>query len=250
LDWDAQSFYIRLLTVVDDYGRYDADHELLRSFCFPIRSDVTVRAVANMCVQLSEAKLATFYKDDEGKEFLQLTKWQERARSHSKFPGPSDNNCQQVFVTVDKCTPPKPSPSPSPSPSPYDDCESIYRAYPRKVGRPVALRAIRGALKKIDGSELLKRTVAFAAAAADSDPQFIPHPATWFNQERYNDDQSTWRPRNTRADNRENPRNVGVIKGPTDYAAAAARKLQRQQEAGVAGQMDMPQNSPPQAQSP
>ena len=35
LDWDSQSFYIRLLTLVDDYGRFDADPQLLKSYAFP-----------------------------------------------------------------------------------------------------------------------------------------------------------------------------------------------------------------------
>jgi len=195
LDWDAQSFYIRLLTVVDDYGRYDADRELLKSYCFPIRKDVTLRAVANMCVQLSEARLVEFYNDSEGKEYLQLTKWQERARSQSKFPGPSDNKCQQVFATVDKCEPPKPSPSPSPSPSPIGDSEVIYQVYPRKVGKPVALRAIQKQIGKFGFERLLDLTKRFASAWAGAvDLKFCPHPSTWFNQERFNDDPGSWCP--------------------------------------------------------
>ncbi len=117
LDWDAQSFYIRLLTVVDDYGRYEADPQILKSYCFPIREDVTLQCVSNMCSQLKEVKLVEFYSDRDGKPFLQLTKWQERARSHSKFPGPSDNNCCQLQTFASNCKqmlPPSPSPSPSP----------------------------------------------------------------------------------------------------------------------------------------
>ena len=69
---------------------------------------------------------------------------------------------------------------------------SIYESYPRKVGRPAAIKAITSALKKISAEELLKKTQAFATAKAGSDPQFIPHPSTWFTQERFNDDPATW----------------------------------------------------------
>lgn len=72
---------------------------------------------------------------------------------------------------------------------------NIYEAYPLKKGRPAALRAIRAALKKIDTDTLLARTQAFAKAR-NGDLSFCPNPATWFNQERYNDKPETW----TRAD--------------------------------------------------
>ena len=70
--------------------------------------------------------------------------------------------------------------------------ESVYEAYPKKVGFPVALRAIEKALKSTDYDTLLAATVAFAKARRGQDAQFTPMPATWFNQQRYLDDQSTW----------------------------------------------------------
>lgn len=69
----------------------------------------------------------------------------------------------------------------------------IYEAYPKRVGKPAAIKAITKALVKIKPEDLLEKTRAFAAAKTGSDPQFIPHPATWFNQERFNDDPETWR---------------------------------------------------------
>ena len=72
--------------------------------------------------------------------------------------------------------------------------ESIFSAYPRKVARKPALQAITKALKKNAADYLLERTTAYAAAVAGKEPQFIPHPATWFNQERFNDDPQEWEP--------------------------------------------------------
>jgi len=63
----------------------------------------------------------------------------------------------------------------------------IYSAYPRKVGRPAALKAIIRALDKVPYDELLKSVEAYAAEQAGKDPQYIPHPTTWFNQERWAD---------------------------------------------------------------
>lgn len=78
----------------------------------------------------------------------------------------------------------------------------IYQAYPRKVARPAALKAIVKALAKIPFVTLLEKTQLFSAAwvgAPKEELVYCPHPATWFNGERYNDDPSTWR----RSSNRE-----------------------------------------------
>jgi hypothetical protein len=69
---------------------------------------------------------------------------------------------------------------------------NIYDAYPRKIGRPAALKAIAKALKTMDPARLLELTQKYAAAVAGTDQQYIPYPQKWFNQERYNDDPKTW----------------------------------------------------------
>lgn len=74
------------------------------------------------------------------------------------------------------------------------EAEEIYQAYPRKVGKPDALRAIAKALKKHSFDFLLEKVREYAGVRERSgeDPGFIPHPATWFNREQFNDDPSTW----------------------------------------------------------
>lgn len=69
--------------------------------------------------------------------------------------------------------------------------EEIYAEYPKKVGKPNALRAIKRALKSVSADFLLQRTKLFASTY-NGEPRFIPHPATWFNGERFNDDPETW----------------------------------------------------------
>ena len=70
--------------------------------------------------------------------------------------------------------------------------ESIYREYPRKVAKPDALKAIAKALRTNTPEFLLERTKAYAAAIGWKEPQFVPYPATWFNQERFNDPPTEW----------------------------------------------------------
>lgn len=108
------------------------------------------------------------------------------------------------------------------------DALAIYEAYPVKVGKPVALKAIRRAMLKLPAPQLLERTRLFAAAR-NGDLSFCPNPSTWFNQERFNDDPKTWKPNDNRSTSsgKVNPRTQGICRSPlTDYAGAAARKKQ------------------------
>ena len=78
--------------------------------------------------------------------------------------------------------------------------ESIYDAYPRKVGKTVALNAIRKALGLISKRPelpdpvgwLQERVQAYAESRAGEEPRFTPHPATWFNSGRFDDDPAEW----------------------------------------------------------
>lgn len=79
--------------------------------------------------------------------------------------------------------------------------EAIYSIYPRKVGKVAALKAITRAAERMEGKEpsalayLLERTRLYSIAVAlwpKDERRFCPHPATWFNQGRYDDDPKEW----------------------------------------------------------
>ncbi|CAM4331943.1 hypothetical protein NONI108955_21275 [Nocardia ninae] len=77
-----------------------------------------------------------------------------------------------------------------------------WECYPRKVGKPAARRAFNSALRKMSYVELISLTRVFITdpnLPAGDEAQFIPHPATWLNQERWNDlPLPTWRKKNQR----------------------------------------------------
>src|ERR1700743_3450707 len=90
LDWFTQSFYIRLITIVDDFGRFEADSLVLRGLCFPLgdanTDAIQLTTIVSSCQQMFAKHLVEFYICN-GKEYLQITNWQERARSEkSKYP--------------------------------------------------------------------------------------------------------------------------------------------------------------------
>ncbi len=71
-------------------------------------------------------------------------------------------------------------------------CAEIYAHYPKKVGKAAALKAIEKALRLVTRGFLMDRAKAYAKAREGQDRQFTPHPATWFNQGRYDDDPAEW----------------------------------------------------------
>lgn len=73
-----------------------------------------------------------------------------------------------------------------------DQCAAIYAVYPRKVAKPCALAKIRKAIRVHGYDFILERTQAFAKAREGTEMQYCPYPATWFGQERFNDDPATW----------------------------------------------------------
>jgi hypothetical protein len=70
----------------------------------------------------------------------------------------------------------------------------IYDLYPLKVKRPRAIVAIKKALKKTPSDKLRELTAAYAKRIKETGYAYVPHPATWFNDECYNDSPDTWVP--------------------------------------------------------
>lgn len=66
----------------------------------------------------------------------------------------------------------------------------FWHTYPRKVGKDAALQAWRKAKQRHGkGSEetIQRAAEAFAVSVAGKDPQYTPHPSTWLNQGRFED---------------------------------------------------------------
>lgn len=76
--------------------------------------------------------------------------------------------------------------------------EEIYRAYPRHVGKKAAIPKILKALRELTATHpdaahwLLTRVAAYAKAVEHAERKYIPYPATWFHQGRYDDDDEEW----------------------------------------------------------
>lgn len=67
---------------------------------------------------------------------------------------------------------------------------AFWHAYPRHVGKGAARSAFIKAMKICDGDTIIQAAIKYAKHCDEmgTDRQFIPHPATWLNAERWEDD--------------------------------------------------------------
>ena len=108
LDWAAEVFYRRLHSVVDDYGRYEAGHQLLRAKCYPLQTDsVRVADIARWMAACQKSGLILVYGAN-GKQYLEVCKFGQQTRTPSKFPPPPaiDAGCDPLLAIASKCQQP------------------------------------------------------------------------------------------------------------------------------------------------
>lgn len=208
LSWFDEVVWYRLLVNCDDYGRMDARPAILRSRLFPLKSNVTDKAMAESLNHLATVGLVTTYICD-GKPHLQIVKWdkhQQIRAKRSKYPAPSeaDITCNHM-ISNDSICPRNPiqSKKESESESEYEYENNrasaralfarFWEAYPRKVAKAEAEKA----WKKLKPDEDLLCVMLNAIDAAkqsqgwqEAGGRFIPHPATWLNQRRWEDELS------------------------------------------------------------
>ena len=66
-----------------------------------------------------------------------------------------------------------------------DDAERVYQAYPRKTAKQAGLKAINKALKTMTAEQLVEHLTSYSESVKEKDKQYLPHPATYFNQGRH-----------------------------------------------------------------
>lgn len=89
LSWSAEVFYRRLMSVVDDFGRFDARVDVLRSKLFPLRIDkVSIADVEKWLTECVGAGLVSTYLVNQ-KPYLEILDFGQTVRiKKSKFPPP------------------------------------------------------------------------------------------------------------------------------------------------------------------
>lgn len=108
LNWFEEVLFYRLIVNCDDYGRYDGRAVIIKNKLFPLKENITLKAVNDAINKLASAELVTLYTF-EGKPYLYLPTWNKhqtiRAKK-SKYPDPdesiktSESICKQMQADV------------------------------------------------------------------------------------------------------------------------------------------------------
>lgn len=102
LSWAEEVFYRRLMSVVDDHGRFYALPKLLRAACYPLQIDkVSDSDIGKWLTALVEAALVRVYPASDGKRYITIEKFGQRVQSKSKFPDPVTGGDDPQKSTVD-----------------------------------------------------------------------------------------------------------------------------------------------------
>lgn len=208
LSWGAEVFYRRLTSVLDDYGRFDGRSQMLLAALYPLKLDrVSVPDVVKWIDECREAGLVRMYTV-AGRPYVEDLKWDQRMRSSkSKWPSPSNDRNLRDYVSdppSSACESVHP-PSSATGDGVGDGDEKtpleplsigfdrFWEAWPKgkKVARVAALKA----WKRLRASEELVKTILDALEKhklsrkwIKDGGEYIPHPSTWLNQRRWEDE--------------------------------------------------------------
>lgn len=208
----SELFYRRLMSVVDDFGRYTATLKVLLSRCFPTRPAWADEDLVRMSLQECElAGLLRIYSVNEH-TFLEVLDFKQQVRSKSsKYPRFEDGCLASASQLTNICTlsqqdsllAPTTSPTPTTSLSlkeKKDDSrafaaeqdkwfeQEFWPFYWRKRDKAEANKTFRkhaGSLEQKD--RIVAAVRSQSAMYLAREPEHRPHASTWLNKERYDD---------------------------------------------------------------
>jgi hypothetical protein len=144
LSWQGEVFWRRLLNVVDDFGRYSADADVLRADVFPRQLDKVREAdISRLLAECEKAGLLYRFEADS-KWFLVMNQWEQGRAKKSRYPEPPPNICKHLQTFVYGCEQMSPTPTPTPTltPIPTIERESAAAGQPEKPVEPHYAEAV------------------------------------------------------------------------------------------------------------
>lgn len=210
---DGRLLFAGLWTLADREGRLENRPARIKAEVFPYDNV----DVSHLLEVLRDGGFVTLYRHEK-QNYIQINKFREHQNPHMKeipstIPAPDKSvpapEIPVAAVLIPDSLLPITDSVENPLSAEADDVtqeiELIRKAYPRTQGKPKSVRAIQKAIdreKKLRGTRkdsarfLLKRATVYRHYNAEWPPgdrkQFTPLCATWFNDERYNDDDSTY----------------------------------------------------------
>jgi hypothetical protein len=103
LSMGAELFFRKTMNVADDYGRFEADVEVLRASLYPRQlGKVSEQNVSDYLRECVKEKLIKLYRVGQ-KVYLQIEKFGQRPRAASRYPDPKGNWSKAPARNVRTC---------------------------------------------------------------------------------------------------------------------------------------------------
>lgn len=198
----AELLYLHLLSQADDWGLFDADPLHVKMACFPGRN-ITVEEIEKRLVEISTIGLTRTYVV-EGHAYLAFSIWrQKRFAKKPQYPIPpwGDSHCEWVYIDPRARAESEKKPIPESIKRPpkgngaanhgSNGFDEFWETYPRRVAKSTAYkvwaRIAPDEAKKIQILSALRAQCATADWRREAG-KYIPYPATWLNQQRWEDE--------------------------------------------------------------
>lgn len=204
--------WVSLIVSVDDAGRGDARPAIIKGNAFPLRERVTAKDINDALHGLAAKGCVSLYEVD-GKPYFWFPTWADHQRIREckpKYPEPPEEfslpqtaaTCGDLRQSAAICGDLRPesesNPNPNPNPNPNTPQPpqggrfgEFWMQYPKKVGKGAAEKAFERIKpdkqtfdRMMDAISAQKRSRQWT----ENNGQYIPNPATWLNQRRWEDE--------------------------------------------------------------
>lgn len=107
LSQGAEILFYRLIVKADDFGAYYGNENIVKSTCFPLKSDeINCNHVKEWLSELVKAGLIYHYIADDGRKYIQFVKWDKHQQIRAKkrkFPQ-FEISCNQLISYDGNCS--------------------------------------------------------------------------------------------------------------------------------------------------
>ena len=191
LSMGAEILFYHLMVKVDDFGVYFGNEQIIKNTCFPLKSsEIKVKQVKSWLNELVKAGLLFAYVAEDGKKYVQFTKWakhQQIRAKKSKYPL-FDSTCNQLLADdCNSCRNPIQYEIQSNTAQSADEIESCFLAlwelYPKKAGKSAVSKKAKAELHKA-GFDVVSVAIENYKAEIqreNRDMQYVKNGSTFFN---------------------------------------------------------------------
>jgi hypothetical protein len=196
--------FIGMWLFCDDAGIHPASTRQLKMEVFP-GDDVTTKQLQEMVDELLRVGLLSSYEvtdETEVHTYWKVTGWHHQKIERPRYQYPQQNSTTHRRHIDDTSTSPRSLTRPDPT-LPHTTTpkrvvavytttfEEWWCIYPRKVQKGAAAKAFKSACQRAKADDIIAATKVFAVSEK-AQGDYCPYPATWLNQNRWEDDQAEW----------------------------------------------------------